>query len=74
LRRVGIEGFVLVQFIVGKDGRVEPGSEQILAYSHDAFRAAVLSSLPNLRYEPALLNGRPTRQLVQQPFNFGPGQ
>jgi len=74
LRLAGIEGVVLVQFIVGKDGRVERGSEQILACSHDAFRDAVLTALPDLRYEPAILGGRPARQVVQQPFAFAPSR
>jgi protein TonB len=70
LRLGGVEGEVLVQFVVGADGRADIGSLKILKQSHEPFTQSVRNALPMMRFIPAKVGGKPVRQLVQQPFTF----
>ena len=70
LRTAQVEGEVFAQFIVGTDGRADVRSFKVLKSSHDLFTAAVRNALPQMRFRPALVGGRPVKQLVQQPFTF----
>ena len=70
LRKAGVEGEVLAQFIVGPDGRADVSSFRVLKSDHDLFVASVRNALPMMRFKPALVGGRAVRQLVQQPFSF----
>jgi protein TonB len=70
LRSVGVEGNVTMRFIVGADGRVEPGSINVLSTPHKLFADAVRAALLNTRYRPAEAGGHSVRQLVEQSFTF----
>jgi protein TonB len=70
LKSVGVEGVVQMHFIVGPDGRVEPGSIEVLSTPHKLFADAVRTALLNTRYRPAEAGGHPVRQLVEQSFTF----
>lgn len=70
MRAAGVEGQVLVQFIVNEKGRVESGSIKIINSANPMFEASVRSALPRMKFKPATVNGRPVKQLVQQPFQF----
>lgn len=70
LKSVGVEGQVSIRFIVSADGRVEPGSIDVLSTPHKLFAEAVRASLLNSRYRPAEAGGRSVRQLVEQTFSF----
>jgi protein TonB len=70
LRSGGVEGEVLVQFVVDTSGRAEMKDFKILKSSHDLFSAAVRNVLPQMRFIPAEVGGRRVKQLVQQPFVF----
>jgi protein TonB len=70
LKSVGVEGVVSMRFIVGADGKVEPGSISVIDSPHKLFADAVRASLMNSRYRPAEVGGRPVRQLVEQAFTF----
>jgi protein TonB len=70
LKSVGVEGVVQMHFIVGADGRVEPGSIQVLSTPHKLFADAVRTALLNTRYRPAEAGGHSVRQLVEQSFTF----
>jgi TonB family protein len=65
-----IGGHVLVQFVVDTTGRPEMRTFKVLMSSNPMFADAVREALPSMRYEPAKLQGRRVRQVVQQPFNF----
>ena len=69
-RSSGATGRVVVQFVVGANGRVEPGSIKVLESSSPAFAAAVREVLPRHRFSPAKIGGKAVRQIVQQPFVF----
>ncbi len=70
LRAAGITGRVRVQFVVNGNGRLEDGSVRIVSSSHALFTAAVLATLPRLRFRPAMVGGHPARVLVEQVFAF----
>jgi TonB family protein len=70
LKSQRIEGEVLAMFVVDTLGRAELQSFKVLRSSHELFTAAVLSSLPDMRFIPAEVRGVKVRQLVQQPFVF----
>ncbi len=70
LRSSGIEGEVVVQFVVNENGRYESGSLKVLRSSNPAFTAAVKEALPNMRFAAARVGGRKVKQLVEQPFEF----
>ena len=70
LRASGIEGEVMVQFVVNENGRYEPGTLKVLDSSNPAFVASVKAALPQMRFSPARVGGRKVQQLVQLPFEF----
>jgi TonB family protein len=70
LRKAGVGGEVLAQFIVGPDGRADVESFKVLKSTHELFTKSVRAALPQMRFEPALVGGRAVHQLVQQPFTF----
>jgi protein TonB len=70
LKSVGVEGVVSMRFIVGADGRVEPGSISVIDSPNKLFSDAVRTALLNTRYRPAEAGGRSVRQLVEQSFTF----
>lgn len=70
LRRAGVAGQVVIQFVVDTLGRAEPGSMVVVHTTHPAFVAAVAAVLPRWRFAPAEAGGRRVRMLVQQPIAF----
>jgi TonB family protein len=70
LRSAGVEGDVLVRFVVDTLGRVEPGSVEIREFTHALFADAVREWLRRTHYDPASIGGRPVRQLVEQRVGF----
>lgn len=70
LRKAGVEGEVLVQFVVDTMGNVEPATFKTLKATHELFASAVREALPGMTFTPARLKGAKVRQLVQQPFSF----
>lgn len=70
LRAAGVEGEVLVTFVVDSAGRVEPGSIRVVQATHEQFADAVRRWLPRTRYRPAEVGGRRVRQYVQQQVGF----
>src|SRR6185437_1417977 len=70
LRSAGAEGDVLVQFVVGTDGRADMSTFKVLKTSHDLFTAAVRGALAQMHWVPADVGGHAVKQLVQMPFQF----
>jgi TonB family protein len=67
-----VPGRAVAEFIVGEDGRVEVGTVSIASATHPYFASAARAALDRAVFNPALLNGRPVRQLVDLPFHFEP--
>lgn len=70
LRTAGVEGSVLVTFVVDTTGRAEPGSITVVSSTHPLFADAVRQWLGRTRYAPAEIRGMRVRQLVQQEVGF----
>jgi TonB family protein len=65
-----IEGLVLVQYVVDSTGRADTSTFRVLSATHPDFVKAVKTTLPKMRFRPAMMNGKRVAQLVQQPFAF----
>ncbi|CAN5316626.1 hypothetical protein BH09GEM1_BH09GEM1_32540 [soil metagenome] len=70
MRGLGTQGAVAIRFIVGTNGRVEPGSFVVIDSPGAAFVDAVKRALLAARYRPAEAGGQSVRQLVEQSFSF----
>lgn len=70
LRLAGVEGTVLVRFVVDTTGRPDVTTLKVLKPTHPLFVQAVRTALPRMRFSPAELDGRKVKQLVQEPFAF----
>lgn len=70
LQLAGIEGRVLVEFIIDTTGHLEPGSAKVLAATHRGFEAAALETLERSLFRPARIAGRAVRQRTLQAIGF----
>jgi TonB family protein len=74
LRQAGVDGEVLIQFVVDTTGRADMRTFKVLKSTHDLFTASVRASLPNMTFYPAEVGGKKVKQLLQMPFEFSMGQ
>ena len=65
-----IEGTVAIQYVVDTTGQADTTSVVILSATHPDFVSSVRSTLPEMRFRPAVMNTHKVRQLVQQLFSF----
>src|SRR5262245_45151675 len=70
LRIAGVNGRVLIRFVVDTTGRVDVAAVQILESTHDLFITAVRDILPALRFKPSEANGQRVRSLAEMAFEF----
>lgn len=70
LRSAGTEGQVIAQFIVNENGRADRKTFKVVSSTHALFSDAVSRALPQMRFKPAKIAGKPVSQLVQQLFVF----
>jgi periplasmic protein TonB len=70
LRSSGVEGNVVAEFVVDEKGRADRASLRILSATHKLFADAVSRAMPQMRFKPAKIGGKPVSQLVQQQFVF----
>jgi TonB family protein len=70
LRAAGVEGGIVVQFVVNADGSIDASTLKVLKSDHPAFVTAVRAALPSMRYLPAEVDGRKLRQLIELPIQF----
>ena len=70
LESSGIAGEVQAQFVVTENGRADMDTFKVLKSSNDLFTQAVRNVLPRMHFSPALIGGKPVKQLVQQSFQF----
>ena len=55
---------VEIRFVVDSMGVPEPGTAALISTNNPGFGAAMLALVPDLRYSPGRLKGRPVRQVV----------
>jgi TonB family protein len=72
LRATGVEGRVLVQFVVDERGRPDMSSFKVLKSTDGELTASVRQSVLASSFIPAEASGRKVKQLVQLPFTFMP--
>ncbi len=70
LRTAGVEGTVLVMFVVDTTGRADMSTFKVLKTDNELFSIAVKNALARMRFLPAEVGGKKVKQLVQQPYGF----
>ncbi len=70
MKKAGIGARIVATLIVGIDGKVEPGSVEIVESSNEAFNGPAISMMSGTRWQPALVDGEPVRTVVQCPMEF----
>jgi protein TonB len=70
LRDAGIEGQVVIEFVVGVDGHPEPDQLRIISSTNRAFEKYAKDAVLGSVYRPGRMRGQPVRVLVRQPVVF----
>jgi protein TonB len=70
LRDAGVQGRVVVQFVVDTLGRAEMAELQVVETPHALFVESVRAALSHYRFSPGEAGGRKVRTRVQVPFDF----
>jgi protein TonB len=73
LRRAGVNGTVQVQFVVGADGKVEPGSVEVVSATLPALGEAAKQVAEKIEFKPGMVNNRPVRSRVVLPIVYKAG-
>ena len=68
LRKKGIQGTVILGFIVNKEGRV--ANIKVLSSDHELFAEPAVDAVKYWRFEPAEMNGKPVACRVRIPIPF----
>jgi TonB family protein len=63
-----VEGRVVVQFVVDRNGRVESATVRVLSATHDEFVEPTRTALQEFRFKPGRRQGQTVRQVVQLPI------
>jgi protein TonB len=70
LRQAGVQGRVVVQFVVDTAGRAELTDLQVVETAHPLFVDAVRAALARYHFSVGEAGGRKVRTRVQMPFEF----
>lgn len=70
LRMTGIQGRVVLEFIIDRRGHVEPRSFSVVESPHPGLSDAALRAMRTAVFTPAEIRGRPVRVLVRVPLDF----
>ncbi|HEU4559397.1 MAG TPA: energy transducer TonB [Longimicrobium sp.] len=70
LRDAGVTGETVLQFVIDENGRVEPGSVEIVSSSDEAFAAAARRVVSSMRFSPAKSRGRTVRVTTTLPVRW----
>jgi TonB family protein len=65
-----VEGSVLTNFVIDTTGRADTSTIEILQATHPLFAQSVRTAIPDMRFSPAMVQGRKVRQVVEQRFQF----
>jgi TonB family protein len=68
----GVPGRVIAEFVVTQSGEVIMDTFSAVQSTHLSFTEAVRRAVKDQPFIPAVKNGKPVQQVVQQPFNFVP--
>jgi len=70
LRTAGIEGTVMMEFIIDTLGRAERNSIRVVRSPQPGFEQDARATVQSCRYHPGRIAGRAVRVRVQQPITF----
>jgi len=70
LRQAGIDGRVLLEFVVDTSGHVERGSVKVLSSTNQLFEQPAREAISQWTFRPGKISNHPVRVRVQQPINF----
>ncbi len=70
LRQAGIEGFVLLEFVIDTSGRVEESTLKVLQSTNRAFEGPAKVVIRQSLYRPGRVRGQAVRVLVSQRIGF----
>ena len=70
LRQAGVEGVVLLEFVIDTTGHVQDGSVKILQSTNRAFEGPARNVIVRSLYRPGRVRGVPVPVLVQQQIGF----
>lgn len=70
LARAGVRGRVLLEFIIGTDGALEPGSLELLDAPHSELATLAVQGLKTARFRPAKIGRCAVPALVRLPVDF----
>lgn len=70
LKSAGVDGTVQVQFVVGPDGKVEPGSIEVVAATVPALGDAAREVAGKIEFQPGKVNDAPVRARVLLPIVY----
>ncbi len=70
LQQAGVEGRVLLEFVIDTLGRAERATIRVVSSTHQLFEAPARSMVVTCRYRAGKISGRSVRVRVQQPINF----
>ena len=66
----GVEGHVIVRFVVDSTGLVDLSSVMVVEATAPEFARAVRDAMPRMKFRPAKVGDRSVRQLAEQLFKF----
>ena len=72
MRKAGTGGTVQLQFVIGKDGKVEPSSIEVVEAPAPALGAAAKSVAEKMQFVPGKKDGSNVRARVQLPIVYKP--
>ena len=70
LRRAGITGEVMLEYVIDQTGRADTGSVRVMATTDPAFAVSSIEAVLDASFKPALRAGQPVAVLVRQTIRF----
>lgn len=70
LRDAGVTGETVLQFVIDENGRVEPGSIEVVSSSDEGFAAVARRIAANMRFSPAKSGGKSVRVTTTIPVQW----
>jgi TonB family protein len=72
LQDAGIEGTVVMQFVITEKGDVDPTTVKVISSTHEQFASASEKAVERFRFRPGKYKGKDVRVLIQMPIAWKP--
>lgn len=70
LRAAGVSGSAKIQFVIEKDGTVDPRTVKVISTTNPEFSEPSVKAIELARFEPGKYKGEPVRVLVRMPITW----